>query len=362
MTRQFLTWRRLGGGAFPVCLVVAAALLGGAGTSQAATNFTITLAPLIGTPGVNTEIPQVSYGGKIGYHLHIENNDTSNTQHASVRVTSDLATFSDADDPSCAVNPKNPHEMVCTPFGGTFSPGAIFDVNLRFTAPTSGPDIGETVKTCASITVSAQTVKNGNKDNGTTAATTCPTGFDDPGALLTNVVENTDKADTYLHKGESAGTSKPAGTHLQNFVLTLPDTLFGDPFGIALSIHDNSGKICATCLNSYTALTIPVAAFAVQNGNPFPGNPFYDGTPNVHAYSWSMNAQYPSNNKPSQIIHIDDNGDPHTLKKCSDIGGPTADEPMCYDTFDPTAGNGPQGTKIASATGHGIENGNIGYG
>jgi len=339
---------------FIVVLVtaVAAGIVSWASTGHAATNFTITLSPLLGTTG--QDIPQVSYGGKIGYQLHIQNNDTSNTQHASVLVTSNLGTFSDADDPSCAVNPKDAHEMVCTPFGGTFAPGAVFDVNLRFTAPATGPDTGEQVSTCASITVSAQTVKNGNKNNGTTIATTCPSA--NPQPVLTNVVENTDKADTYLHAGEKAGTSKLTSTHPQNFSLTLPGTLFGDPFGVALSIHDNTGTaLCATCLGSWTTLTIPVAAFFNT-----PGNPFFNST-NVSAYSWSMSAQYPSNSKPSQIIHIDDNLVPHTLKKCSDIigGGPTADEPMCYDTFDPSASNNP---KTATATGRGIENGNITFG
>ena len=51
-----------------VSAAIAAALVGGASTGRAATSFTITLSPLIGTADVN-EIPQVSYGGKIGYHL-----------------------------------------------------------------------------------------------------------------------------------------------------------------------------------------------------------------------------------------------------------------------------------------------------
>src|SRR4051794_8986745 len=68
----------------------------GTGTGNAATSFNITLGPLIGTSG--QVIPQVSYGGKIGYHLHIDNNGASTTQHASIVVTSNLGTFSDASD------------------------------------------------------------------------------------------------------------------------------------------------------------------------------------------------------------------------------------------------------------------------
>jgi hypothetical protein len=342
-----------------VVIVLAAAVAAGvvswASTGQAATNFAITLSPLLGTTG--QDIPQVSYGGKIGYHLHIENNDTNNTQHASVRVTSNLAAFSDAVDPSCVKN--GDHEMVCTPFGGTFSPGAVYDLDLRFTAPLTGPDVGELVKTCASISISAQTVggkKNGN--SGTTIANSCPTGFDDPGAVVTNVVENTETANTYLHAKEHAetGTKKTLTTdHPQNFGVQMPDTLFGNPFGVALSIHDNIGtKLCDTCLDWWTTLSIPVAALTST-----PGNPFFDGA-NVSAYSWSMNAQY-STTKPTQIIHIDDNAAPQKLPKCSDVGGaPSQINPMCYDSFDPSSSNGTP--KTASATGRGIENGNITFG
>src|SRR3954447_24091498 len=172
-----------------ILAVMIGGVAGGTGTGNAAPSFNITLAPLIGTTDFNA-IPQVSYGGKIGYHLHIDNNGDSTTQHASIVVTSNLGTFSDTSDTAnCAVNPKDSHQMVCTPFGGTFAPGATFDVNLRFTAPATGPAAGEQVSTTAAITVSAQTV-GGNKSNGTTLQQTSP--------VLTNIVENTTKADTYL--------------------------------------------------------------------------------------------------------------------------------------------------------------------
>src|SRR4051794_5607811 len=97
-----------------VSAMAALAVLGGATTSDAATSFNITLAPLIGTSSVNV-IPQVSYGGKTGYHLHIDNDGDSNTQHASIVVTSNPGTFSDVSDTAnCAVNPKDAHQMVCT--------------------------------------------------------------------------------------------------------------------------------------------------------------------------------------------------------------------------------------------------------
>jgi len=327
-----------------ILAVIIGGVVGGTGTGNAATSFNITLAPLIGTSSVNV-IPQVSYGGKIGYHLHIDNNGNSTTQHASILVTSNLGTFSDASNTAnCAVNPKDSHQMACTPYGGTFVPGATFDVDLRFTAPTTGPAEGEPVSTIASITVSAQTV-GGNNSNGTTLAQSAP--------VVTNVVENTNKADTYLHGGEGAATSKLTIAHPQNFGVTLPGTLFGSPFGVALSIHDNVGTpICATCLPSWTTLTIPAASFATNTGNPF-----YDGSA-VNAYSWSMNAQYPSGFKLTGIVHVDDAGNSAFIPNCSSIGGaPTAVDPVCYDTLVQI-----KNTKTISATGRGIENGKIGFG
>jgi hypothetical protein len=329
-----------------VSAVIAAALVGGPSTGRAATSFAITLSPLIGTAEVN-EIPQVSYGGRIGYHVFVQNSGDSSTQHASVVVTSNLATFSDSDDASCVLNSKNSHQMICTPFGGTFVPGAIFEANLRFTAPLTGPAAGEVVSTSAAITVAAQSV-GGNKNKGTTIATSDP--------VPTNVVENTSKADTFLHAKESAATSKVTATHGQNFGLTLPDALFGDPFGIALSIHDITGpQLCGTCVFSYTQLSIPDASLVTA-----PGNPFYNGTANP--YSWTMSAHFVSPYKFNAVVHVDDNGVLHNLVTCQSLvgGKPTADEPMCYDadSLDTTQGN----FRTISVEGKGIENGNIGFG
>src|SRR3954470_3235169 len=325
-----------------VSAMAAFAIIGGATTSDAATSFNITLAPLIGTSGLNV-IPQVSYGGKIGYHLHVDNNGDSNTQHASIVVTSNLATFSDVSDPAnCAVNPKDAHQMVCMPFGGTFAPGASFDADLRFAAPATGPAAGEQVSTTASITVSAQTV-GGNKSNGTTLAQSAP--------VVTNIVENTTKADTYLHGNESAATGNLSATHPQHFGLQTPNTLLGNPFGLALSIHDNVGQICPTCLASYTALTIPTAGLLTT-----PGNPFYDGA-TLNPYSWSMTAQYPSGFKLHNLVHVDDNNVLAVVPSCASIGGaPTALAPLCWDTLDQLSNK-----KILTATGRGLENGNWGF-
>jgi len=329
-----------------VSAAIAAALVGGASTGRAATSFTISLSPLIGTAEVN-EIPQVSYGGKIGYHLVVQNSGDSTTQHASVMVTSDLATFSDSDNASCAANPNDPHQVICTPFGGTFVPGAALDVNLRFNAPATGPASGEQVSTYASVSVAAQTV-GGQKNNGTTLAKTAP--------RLTNIVAGTDKSDTYLHANENAGTGNLSTGHPQNFSLQLPNTLLGAPFGVALSIHDEVGTpICGTCLTSFTTLTIPAAASLVT----VLGNPFYDGIHPNQPYSWTMNARYPSGFKLTGIFHVEDGASTADLvPSCASIGGgPTVGDPICWDTLVQI-----KSAKIVAGTGRGLENGNITFG
>ena len=336
-----------------VSAAIAAALVGGASTGRAATSFNVSLTPLIGTTGI--EIPQVSYGGKIGFHLFVQNSGDSNTQHASVVVTSTLATFSDADNANCILNSRDSHQMICTPFGGTFAPGAIFEANLRFTAPSTGPAAGEQASTSAAITIAAQTV-GGNKNKGTTIATSDP--------VLTNIVENTTKDDTYLHKNENAATGDLSlPDHPQNFSLNTPtDQLLGDPFGIAVSIHDIIGTPaeCATdsattCFGAFTQLKIPAASFVSLGGNPF-----YNGT-TFNPYSWAMNAQYPngSNFKLHGVYHIDDSGDFQPLLKCDDplVGGaPSVAYPLCYDTLDQITNK-----RKLIATGRGLENGGLGW-
>src|SRR5215211_1847620 len=326
--------------------MVALVVVGGATTGHAATQFRNELTPLIGTADVN-EIPQVSYGGKIGYHLFIQNTGDSTTQHSTIKVISNLATFSDSDNTSCTVNAKDAHELDCNPSGGTLVPGAIFEANIRFTAPTTGPAEGEQVSTTASITIAAQTQKNGNPKGGTTLSQSAP--------VLTNVVENTAKADTYLHANENAATGKLSSTHTQNFSVTMPQTLLGNPFGVALSIHDNVGQICANCLNSYTSITIPTAHFPSTAGNPF-----YDATtptPTVNPYGWSVSATY-TGQSPSGLVHVDDDNVLHEVPSCADpsVGGaPSAVNPFCYATFEVF-----QGKKLAIASGHAIDNGLVG--
>ena len=135
--------------------LVVAGLIGAATPARAATAFEITLSPLIGTPGVNQEIPQVTYGGKIGYALFVRNAGDSTTQHVAIVVKSkdDAASFYDSDNPACVKNPSNEKQAICTPVSGAFAPGEFLTANLRFTAPLTGPVTGMDVSSTAAVTI-----------------------------------------------------------------------------------------------------------------------------------------------------------------------------------------------------------------
>ena len=336
MINNVKTWRRLGGTVLALSVAIAAALVGGASTGRAATAFTINLTPLIGT-SVTNEIQQVTYGGQIGYHLHVQNTGDSTTPQVQIRVTSDLATFLDTDNPNCT---GNANQMICTPPGGTLTPGDTFDANVRFTAPGSGTQ----VSTTAAIVVAAQSV-GGKKNNGTTLQSSDP--------VLTNLVAGGDKQDTFLRANENAATGQLNSTHPQNFGVQLPGSLLGAPFGVGLSIHDQVGTpICGTCLASFTTLTIPAASLVST-----PGNPFYNGTSNP--YGWTMSAKYPPGFQLTGVFHVEDGSTTaDAVPNCASIGGaPTAAEPLCWVTLTQN-----KGTKTVFASGLGIENGNATFG
>src|SRR4051794_944552 len=106
------TWRRFATSAAVISVAIASAVVGGASTSQAATGFEMTLEPQVGTE-TNT-VTVVSRGAKIGYHLVVRNSGDSTTQHATIVVTSDTATFLDADNLLCGAG-STTKTMVCTP-------------------------------------------------------------------------------------------------------------------------------------------------------------------------------------------------------------------------------------------------------
>jgi Domain of unknown function DUF11 len=327
--------RRFGAAAGVLAAALAAGLLVGVGTGRAATSFEVTLSPLIGTSF--NEVPQVSYGGKIGYHLVVTNSGDSTTTQVQVVVKSDSATFFDATDPSCAAAKGDAKQMVCTPFGGTMKPGDTFTVDFRFTAPASG----SAVNTQGFAVVAAQSV--GGKVNGNSGTISWPGN-----TVTTSLVAGTDTTDTFLRGHESASAGGP-----QTFGVQLPTILFGDPFGLELGIHNETraAPICPTCLLTDTQLTIPAASLVTNASNPF-----YNGTANP--YTWSMSASYPPGFQLTGVFHLDDNNVGAFIPSCASLGGaPTAAAPMCWDTLIQS-----KNPKTVSATGQGLENGNGAFG
>ncbi len=313
---------------------IVASLVGGVSTGHASTSFSVVLSPLIGTS--TNGVPQVSYGGKIGYQLVVQNTDTSNTTHVQVVVDVPSATFYDANDPNCAAATGNPSEMICIPPGGTMSAFSTYTVSFRFTAPT----IGVSVTASPSVSIAAQTQggkQNGN--NGTTVATGNP-------VIVDLNADGSSTNDTYLRHNENASAGGP-----QNFSTQLPGTLLGNLFGLALGIHNQTGTICPTCIGVFTELTIPAASLVG------PGTPF--GTTNP--YSWTMSATTAPSFKLLGVFHIDDNGAgmDTPIPACASGGGPTTSFPVCYDTL--TSKN-KAGVQTLTATGWGLENGKVGFG
>src|SRR5262245_53631159 len=108
-----------------VGVAIVASLVAGVGVGHASTSFDVQLKALIAA-GSTDPVPEVSYGGKIGYELTVKNTDTSNTTHVQVVVKVPGATFvpNDATDPSCVAAKGDPSTMVCTPNGGTMNAGS----------------------------------------------------------------------------------------------------------------------------------------------------------------------------------------------------------------------------------------------
>ena len=339
---------RLGAVLLVASAAIAAALVGGASIGRAATSFSFDFKPLIGTPVTNV-IPQVTYGGAIGYSIHIQNNGDSNATQVFIRAkNTNGATFLDATNPNCAKNQSDPQQMICSVPGDTLKAGDTFDTSIRFTAPSTGTQVSMTVD----VVIKAQSVGGKKNGNSGTTLSTSP-------AVLTDIVAGGDKDDTFLRGNENAATGKLSDTHPQNFSVHTPTTLLGGPFGIALSIHDNVGttRLCPSCLFSFTTLMIPAAQHVDT-----PGNPFYDGTTNppaVNPFSWTMSAHYSPPFQFHGVFHIEDGSSvPHLLPSCASLGGaPTAAEPMCWDHQDQDSGK-----KLLTADGRGLENGNLGYG
>jgi hypothetical protein len=318
-----------------VGVAIVASLVGGVGAGHAASSFDVQITPLIGN-AVN-EVPQVSYGGKIGFAATVTNTNSANASHVEFAFQVPGGSFFDATDASCNALKGDPSTMICIPLGGTMKSGSQWTVSFRFTAPTSG----SIVATNSGVTVAAQTQGN-PLNNGTLAQA----------GNQVNIVLNADGSvnDTYLRKNEGASAGGP-----QNFSTKLPTALLGNPFGLELGIHNTKGQIqgCATCIGTFTELTIPAASLV---GNL--GNPFYDGTTS-NPYTWTMSATTATSFKLVGVVHVpgDGLGTPEPVPACP-AGGPTADVPFCYDTL--TSKN-KAGVQYLNATGRGLENGRVGF-
>ncbi|HEY2741775.1 MAG TPA: hypothetical protein VGI69_06305 [Gaiellaceae bacterium] len=316
---------------------VAASLVGGVGKGHASTTFDWSFKQLIAAPA-HDPVPEVSYGGKIGYELSVTNHDTSNATHVQVVVRAPSATFFDANNPSCVAAKGDSSTMICTPPGGTLRSNDTYGpIDFRFTAPASGPPPPPaSVTATPSLTISAQT--NGSPNNNGTTLSTGP-------QAVVNLNADGSVDDTYLRKGEPASAEGP-----QKFSTKLPDVLLGDPFGLELGIHNQVGKICSTCIGTFTELTIPAASLAG------PGTPFGETNP----YLWTMTATTATSFKLLGVFHIDDslNAAPVLIPACA-TGGPTLVAPLCYDTL--TSKNH-AGVQTLTASGRGLENGRVGFG
>jgi hypothetical protein len=353
---KYWTTLRVGAALIITLAVIAAALTGSAGTGHAAPGLTLAFEPLIGTSSVN-EIPKVSYGRGIGFHLFLQNAGTNSTpQTSSVTVTSASATFDTSTATfngttiRCSANPSNNKQMVCPLPTGKLLPGDTFEAFLRFIAPTSTAI--KQVSTTAALSTTAQSV-GGKNNNGSTLAS---------GTLLTDLVTGATIDNAYIRHDEKASTAgNLTASDPQNFSLTAPTGLLNNAFGVAVGIQDKLGTTANPCvgrINACTILTVPKAKFAESvPGTPFPGNPFYDGIV-THPYTWSMDALYTGGFKLTGVVHIDDNGAVQQLKDCASIGGPSPAEPLCVNLADLLQSNNP---KTVHASGQGIENGNLGW-
>ena len=246
-----------------VALVTFCIAVGSAGGRSTETGASVVLSPLIGT--TSNDVQQVTFGGKIGFHLDVKNTGTSTFNHLVIVVSSDLATFSDASRSECAKDPQNAKRMVCKLLqmkGGA----PTFSVDLRFDAPTSG----STVVSTPSLTVDAQT--NGSPGNNGTQTTT---GLPVTTALVSSAGNSLVK--TFAKGKEALATSATLPQHSQ---FTMPNTLLGGHYGVQTSVQELSGAnvtpLCDDCPPYATDLDIPDSLAATNS--PFSPSNFFTFT------------------------------------------------------------------------------------
>jgi hypothetical protein len=244
-----------------VVVVTFCIAVGSAGGRSTGTSASVVLSPLIGTDA--NGVQQVTFGGKMGFHLEVANTGTSTFNHLVIVVDSGPGTsFSDSSQPSsvCAKDPNDATRMVCklVQMKGGAPP---FTVDLRFNAPASG----STVDTVPSLTVDAQTQGDpGNNGTQTVTGNTVTT------ALVSGAGNSLVK--TFARGKESIAT---AATLPQHSKVTMPD--FGSLFGVDTSLQDTTTDalhppLCAFCPTFVTILEIPASLGA---NSPFSAtNPF----------------------------------------------------------------------------------------
>jgi hypothetical protein len=308
-----------------VALVTFCIAVGAAGGRSTGTGASVVLSPLIGT--TSNGVQQVTFGGKIGFHLDVSNTGTSTFNHLVIVVSSDLATFSDASRSECAVDPTNATRMVCNLVqmkGGA----PTFSVDLRFTAPSSG----SAVVTTPSLTVDAKT--RGNTGNNGTATTT-----GDPVTTVLISAAGGTLFDSYLRGTENAATAATLPQHSQ---FVMPASLLGGVYGVETSVQEQTATpLCANCPALETVLSIPASLLA--------NSPFSAANPFTFTITL-LPAGVPANYIAKTLYH-----DGVEIPKCSNAPlGPNRH--ICLTSFSGNNSNG------FVATGRADQNGRLGFG
>jgi hypothetical protein len=308
-----------------VGVLAAAAALGGASEGNAATAMSVVLSPLIGTP--SNQVPQVTFGGKIGYHLEVANTGSSTANHMTIVVESDVATFSDASRSECAADPQNAKRMICS-VRRMASGAPAFSVDLRFQAPSSG----DAVVTTPSVSLDAQTV-GGSGNNGTQTFT----GAAVTTALVSSAVNSLVK--TFAKGKETVSTSPSLPQHSS---FSMPTSLLGGYYGVPMAVQETAATpLCDKCPGLVTDLEIPASLLA--------NSPFSPSNPLSFTVTLQASAE-PSGYKPTGLYH---NGVLVGMCSATPLSATTH---ICLNSFQESKQNGVVAKGIAD------QNGKIGFG
>jgi len=313
-----------------VVVVTFCIAVGSAGGRSTATGASVSLSPLIGTQG--NPIPEVTFGGKMGFRLDVGNTGTSTFNHLVMVVDSgDGTSFLDSSRPDvCAKDPKDATRMICK-LAQMQGGAPHFLVDLRFTAPASGTS----VLTESSLTVDAKTQGSpGNNGTQTTEGTSVTT------ALVTSDGNRVVK--TFARGKETIATAATLAQHSQ---FTMPNTL-GSVFGVDTSVEEQQitdplQLLCADCPAWVTILRIPASTAS--------GSPFSKDNPFTFTVTL-LPAGVPKKYTPTGLYH-----DNELVPMCSD-SPLSATTHMCLTSFQVSKKNG------IVATGQADQNGRLGFG